>query len=92
MNHVAKSKDWDRLMFIGVNPKNNLTDSEVKRFNIYWMAKEDFLDYMAHTPYDKSVFRYQQSGAKAQNDDFICSGNKLLEWVEFGWVKTLGEW
>lgn len=92
MNHVAKSKDWDRLMFIGVNPENNLSHIKAERFNIYWMAKEDFLNYMTSTPYKKNVFRHQQSGAKAENDDYICSSKKLLEWISLDFVKTLGEW
>mgnify|MGYP003653932933 CR=1 FL=1 len=95
MNHVAKVKDWDFLLFAGINPLSlNLepNDLDYERCQIYLQSKADFLEYMEETPYSDSVFKYQQSGKKGKNDDYICSGKGLLKWTELDSVKTLDEW
>lgn len=92
MNHVAKTKDWDRLLLVTVNPQREGIHVDSERVNFYWQSKSDFVNYMSTTPYKESVFRYQQSGEKAKNDDYICSGKRLKQWIEMDSVKTLDQW
>jgi hypothetical protein len=62
MNHVSKNKDWDILLFIGVN---SLTD-----LCILWFTREDF---DTHLSGGNGPFNIQQGGEKIKNDDYMCT-------------------
>ncbi len=74
MNHVSKEKDWDFLLFIGINPEPN-------DMRILWFKKEDFKNNCS------VCFNIQQGGKKIENDDYMCTKiNELsnCEWVHEG--------
>jgi len=61
MNHVSVGKDWDRLVFFGINMNNE---------NVYfWFTKEDFTNRYR----ELKLFSPQQGGKKVDNDDLMCS-------------------
>ena len=82
--HVAVSKDWERLIFCGINPK----ETHSNRVQMYFFNKEDFAKYMASG--QKLVFKHQQSGKKGGNDDFICTN--FGEFSNLPFVKNIEEW
>ena len=74
INHVSKDKDWDFLLFIGINP-------EPSDIRIIWFKKEDFKNNCS------VCFHVQQGGKKIENDDYMCTKiNELCkcEWVHEG--------
>lgn len=78
MNHVSKGKDWDRLIFCGINPKE-------EDIRILWFNKEDFVNHMGSGCV--SCFNTQQGGEKIQNDDYMCTNIQTLrsyDWVHEG--------
>jgi len=79
MNHVSAIKDWERLVFFGINRDGNHV--------MFWFTKEDFLSHMkSHNP----LFSYQQAGKKGGNDDFMCTKVHLL--IKEDWVNEISEW
>ena len=95
INHVAASKQWDRLVFVGINPKRGLMKVQesnngipLRRTRAYFMEKNDFVKYMSGP--GKKVFKHQQSGEKGQNDDFICTD--FAGFVGLPFVKELSQW
>jgi len=94
INHIAASKDWDRLVFIGINPmpswsnikkKNNASSPRVRA---YYMEKKDFIKHLQEGT--SSVFKHQQSGQKAKNDDYICA--KFQNFIDLDFVREIKEW
>jgi hypothetical protein len=84
INHVSIGKDWDRLVFCGINP----LDCDADRVRMYYFSKEDFQDYMENT--FEPIFRHQQAGAKGGNDDYICV--KFDEFVNLPFTKEINLW
>jgi hypothetical protein len=80
INHVSKDKDWERLVFFGIN-----NTEEGSR--LFWFTKEDFLK---HLESDDCLFAPQQGGKSIGNDDYICT--KINRLVECDWVKSVDEW
>lgn len=80
INHVSKDKDWERLVFFGINQNQN--DSR-----LIWFAKEDFL---THLESDENCFASQQGGKSIGNDDYICT--KVDRLIECSFVKSITEW
>lgn len=80
INHVSVGKDWERLIFCGIN-----LDEEDVRF--VFITKEDF---KAHLKSDKCYFNVQQGGKKVGNDDYICTNVSSL--LECDFVKDISEW
>ena len=80
INHVSKDKDWERLVFFGINEKE-----EDCRF--FWFTKEDFLK---HLESDENCFGSQQGGKGIGNDDYICT--KVTNLLKCSFVKSLTEW
>lgn len=64
INHISKGKDWERLIFCGINPVG-----DPNRVVLLYAEKADLL---AHMNTIASVFKHQQAGKKGQNDDYIC--------------------
>jgi len=80
INHVSRDKDWERLVFFGINPNEN--DAR-----LYFFTKEDFLK---HIESDECVFAHQQGGKSIENDDYICT--KVSELIKFDWVRPITQW
>lgn len=80
INHVSKGKDWERLVFFGINP-----DEGDCRF--FWFSKEDFL---THINSSTCLFASQQGGKAIGNDDYICT--KIATLCEMPFVKKIAEW
>jgi hypothetical protein len=78
MNHVGENKDWERLIFVGIN-KN-------KKSRMRFITKEDFKKVK------ENFFRPQQGGMKAKNDDWICGSKRLIALLESEYSKELTEW
>jgi hypothetical protein len=80
INHVSKDKDWERLVFFGINP----TEEDCRFF---WFSKEDFIQNLES---DECVFAPQQGGKSIGNDDYICTKIDKLKSMSF--VKSLDQW
>ena len=80
INHVSSGKDWERLLFVGVN--SNESD-----LRVVWFTKEDFNN---HIKSDNSLFNIQQGGKGVGNDDYICPKVKSL--LQCNWDKSINLW
>ena len=80
INHVSKDKDWERLVFCGINKKE-----EDCRF--FWFTKEDFLK---HLESEHNCFSAQQGGKSIANDDYICT--KVPYLLQCSFIKHVTEW
>jgi len=78
-NHIAAEKDWEEFIFLGINP--DLDNPNVRppkkmttwpTHRAYTMRKEDFVAYL-HSG-NNNVFKKQQGGKKADNDDYMVTG------------------
>lgn len=80
INHVSKNKDWQRLIFFGINPiENNCC--------FFWFTKEDFIE---HLKSDECTFASQQGGKSIGNDDYICTKVNKLKSMSF--AKSMNQW
>ena len=80
INHVSRNKDWERLVFFGINPEEN--DAR-----LYFFTKKDFIK---HINSEDCIFAHQQGGKSIENDDYICT--KVSELIGFDWVRSIVEW
>ena len=80
INHVSSGKDWERLVFVGVNENE-------EDLRVIWFTKEDFNNHIASS---NSLFKVQQGGKGVGNDDYICTNVKDL--LECEWVKSISVW
>ncbi|AIX27693.1 hypothetical protein Syn7803C34_52 [Synechococcus phage ACG-2014f] len=80
INHVSVGKDWERLIFCGINP-----DEDDVRF--VFITKEDF---ESHLKSDDCLFNVQQGGKKVGNDDYICT--KVSELLQTNIVRPIDQW
>lgn len=80
INHVSVGKDWERLIFCGINPYEN--DAR-----IVFITKADFEDHLRS---QNCYFNVQQGGKKVGNDDYICTNVAAL--LECDFVKDIAEW
>lgn len=86
MNHVSLGKDWERLVFMGINP-------EPYPSYIKYMTKEDFANLLENDP--TTFFQYfsrQQGGKNSTNDDYISSEGKLRKLLQSEYMRDIGEW
>jgi hypothetical protein len=81
MNHVALGKNWERLIFIGVN-RDDMS------FRAKYMTKKLFRDAIKKG----HLFSVQQGGKHGGNDDYIISSKKLRELMNSNYMKDLNEW
>jgi hypothetical protein len=85
MNHVAIGKDWQRLLFIGIN--ESITETRAK-----FMEKKTFIElYKDQIEFNK-YFSVQQGGTHGNNDDFISADRKLYRLLNSDHVKDISEW
>jgi hypothetical protein len=80
INHVSKDKDWERLVFFGINPTEEGS-------RLFWFTKEDFVN---HLESEDRLFKHQQAGESTGNDDYICT--KIDRLVECDFVKSINDW
>jgi hypothetical protein len=80
INHVSEAKDWDRLVFFGINP-------EEKDCRFFWFSKEDFVSFLRD---DDCCFNVQQGGKKIKNDDYMCT--QVARLMEQPFIRTIPEW
>ena len=85
INHVAVGKDWERLIFCGINPEDSFAD----RMRMFYFDKADFAEYIRKNG-ATGVFKHQQSGQKIGNDDYICT--KFGEFIRLPFVKSINDW
>ena len=100
INHVGIEKDWDRLVFCGINPMGSS-----ERVHMYFADKQDFKDYMdsfvvparatddiklRKQIFGTCVFKPQQGGFKTLNDDYMCTNFKKL--VALPFIKEIKLW
>ena len=100
INHVAVGKNWDRLVFCGINPMGSS-----ERVHMYFADKQDFKDYMdsfvvparatddiklRKQIFGTCVFKPQQGGFKTLNDDYMCTNFKKL--VALPFIKEIKLW
>lgn len=77
-NHVGFEKDWERIIFCGVNG-----DLEEK---IVWFTKEDLLKTK-----EEGFWAHQQGGKKSENDDWMCTGNNSTKLLNHPLAKKMEE-
>jgi hypothetical protein len=80
INHISKDKDWERLVFFGINFDEN--DSRM-----LWFTKDDFLNYLE---YEHCIFNHQQGGKSIKNDDYICT--KVDKLLKLSFIKSIDQW
>ena len=80
INHISKEKDWERLIFFGIN----LTEQNSR---LIWFTKEDFYSELEK---NNDIFNHQQGGKKIKNDDYMCSNIKIL--MKQSFVKQISDW
>lgn len=80
MNHVAVGKNWERLIFLGVNQQSD------PRF--VFTTKELFVKALNKGEY----FSRQQGGKHGNNDDYMIAGAKLKKLIESEYMKGISEW
>lgn len=78
INHVSIGKDWERLIFFGVNPDNVIP---------VFITKEDFKQELNRTD---CVFNHQQGGKGISNDDFMCTD--VNKFIQRPYVKSIDQW
>ena len=80
INHVSCGKDWERLVFVGVNENE-------EDLRIVWFTKEDFNTHILSC---NPLFKVQQGGKGVGNDDYICTNVKDL--LKCDWVRDISQW
>lgn len=80
INHVSKDKDWERLVFFGINPE----ESDCR---FLWFNKEDFL---SHLKVSDCCFSSQQGGKRINNDDYMCT--QVAKLISQPFVRKITEW
>tara|TARA_R110002126_G_scaffold131598_1_gene275448 strand:+ start:32 stop:664 length:633 start_codon:yes stop_codon:yes gene_type:complete len=102
-NHIAEGKDWDRLIFFGINPHPNQKDTNWKLYHTrtssqikpeqiraYWMSKKDFVKHMRTF---QTIFSHQQGGKKGNNDDYMAGGyRKFQDLINLPFVHDIKKW
>ena len=80
INHVSVGKDWERLIFCGINP-------DEKDARIVFITKEDF---EAHLKSDNCLFNVLEVCKSICNDDYICT--KVADLLECDFVQDISKW
>ena len=83
INHMALSKDWDRMIFCGINPHGHTSP-------FIFITKEDFISEMQLS---QPVFKPQQSGKKGGNDDYIIQGSTgIKQFLDRPYIYPITAW
>ena len=78
INHVSVGKDWERLIFCGINPEG---------MTMFYITKEDFITELNR---DDSLFHHQQGGKTVNNDDYMCTN--VSEFSKREYVSPITAW
>ena len=78
-NHIALEKDWDRIIFCGING-----DLQV---DLVWFTKDEIKKILN----DLNYFNHQQGGEKSQNDDYMSTGLKSTNLINHLKAKNIGD-
>lgn len=81
INHAATFKDWERLVFVGIN-------LDPKKMRVGWISKKDFV-YMTE---NKLFFRRGQGGEKNPTDDWMCTGGNVKKLIKSEYFKPISSW
>jgi UV DNA damage endonuclease len=81
LNHISLCKDWERLIFTGINVDGNN--------RMYWMDKTDFISNINS---DNRIFNYQQGGKKGENDDYMIMGKNVMRLIDIGLFRSMETW
>jgi hypothetical protein len=84
INHISVDKDWDRLIFFGINPVYNES-----RF--FFFDKSDFVENLDHLKREKIVY-HQQSGNRGGLDDFVVQKYGVPKLHSQPWVYDIHDW
>ena len=79
INHIAKSKKWDRLIIFVCHP----VDLQIY---MLWFSKKDFVSSIEK---NENFFKVQQGGKLSTNDDYIVNFEKLRNWK---YLREMDEW
>ena len=86
MNHVSLEKDWERLIFVGINPQSH--ESHIK-----FITKQSFAELLVNNQEEfRKYFGRQQGGKKSNNDDYISSESKLRSLLNSKHMKMINQW
>lgn len=81
MNHVGIGKNYDRLIFIGINPN-------FEQSRIVWFDKNDLKKIIKN----KDYFGFQQGGNAAKNDDYMSGSTRLMKLINSKYARTMEQW
>ena len=81
MNHVSADKDWEVLVFFGINPDIQESYTRV-------LTKSQFRNILSSK--DQKLFSRQQGGKKIENDDWMSADKRLLNLLEN--MTEVSEW
>lgn len=84
INHIAVSKDWDRLVFFGINPND---EDSLRLF----FSKKDFIENIKYL-FDSKILRKQQSGKNGGNDDYMIPNTQAKKLFYLDWVYPIENW
>lgn len=79
-NHIGIEKDWDRIIFMGVNG-----DLDVK---MIWFTKKDILTLLKTS----TCLVHQQGGKSSANDDYISANKNSQLLMNHPLAKTMEQW
>jgi hypothetical protein len=100
INHLGIEKQFDRLVFCGINPEGSST-----RVHMYFAEKQDIEDYINHYViparetddielrkkiFKTCLFKPQQGGYKSLNDDYMCTDFNMFSKLPF--IKHINLW
>ena len=79
-NHISPHKDFDRIIFLGIN-------GDIQE-RIVWFNKEDI-----YTLLEEGIFSYQAGEKKYGNDiDLMCASSKTKELLWHRLAKEIKDW
>lgn len=79
INHLSIGKDYDRILFAGINPI-------LSQSRIFWFSKENFISNIGE------IFSYQQSDTSSKNDDYMCSGQNIFKLLSSNFIHPISQW
>jgi len=85
-NHIGMHKDWDCVVFIGINPptgeghirQRNGWREDPEEFIMFWVNREQISKFI-----DQGYFSIQQGGGESGNDDWMPMAS-FLQAVNYG--------
>ena len=79
-NHIGIEKDWDRIIFMGINGDLNE--------KVVWFTKEDILEILKTS----TCLAHQQGGNSSKNDDYISANKNSQILMNHPLAKSINQW